>query len=152
MEVIKGIISDVSHDLEVTTDRGNQTTWEIAKFKLAEQAMVFKSLRRADLNEGDELIVEGKFKRDFFRVQAYRDLTNHNDSYHGRQPTPLFRVMALSFILLGLAGLIGIVFLPNRPYWFILLGIGMGLLLSGVILFHVDKNLRDAIKAIENLR
>jgi hypothetical protein len=156
METIKGKVSNIDRDVEVTgpsyTDDSytSGSTTDITKFLIAGRSVQFKSGRATydSINEGDELIVAGKSRGTVFHITAYRNLTKDLNSYKGKG-LPLFRLMGVVVLIIGIGFATLLLFLGNSlmPLLF-----ALPFIAAGCFLFYYDYKYSDAIKSIENHR
>src|SRR5688572_16745930 len=110
METIKGKVSNIRRDVEVTgPDYTNDSytsgsTTDVTNFILAGKSMQFKSSRSTydSISEGDELIVAGKPRGTVFRVTAYRNVTKNLKSYKVKG-SPILRFMGTVVLVSGIA-------------------------------------------------
>lgn len=156
METFKGRVSNIKRDVEVIEPdySGDHytsgSTTDVTKFVLAGKSMEYHSSRPTydALAEGDELIVAGKFGKEFFKVTAYKNLTKNLSSYQ-RKRSPILRIAAITVIILGVLFSGALFFIGNSamPLMFVL-----PFLAAGLLLLYIDYKHTTAINAIENYK
>ena len=154
METIKGTVSNIRRDVEVTgpsyTDDSytSGSTTDITNFLLNGRSMKYKSSRATynSISEGDELIVAGKLRGTVFHVTAFRNLTKNLNSYTARS-LPLFRIVGVVVLVLGIGFTALLLVIGNSR---VVLLASLPFIAAGCFLFYYDYKHSDAVKSIEN--
>ena len=154
MEIIKGTVSNLQHDLWVRPygdpDSDRPGTKDITNFQLAGKSMQYRLKPTFDsISEGDELVIAGKQKGTRFQVYIFRNLTKDIASYEGKSLTTA-RLAAASLFLSALA---------TAAYLFytgaaLFLPLTILTLFGGitVAIVYADFSQRQAIKSMESYK
>ena len=145
MEKLRGVVASTRFDVLVSQKEG---TLEVVEFEIASRRARWESRRRADISDGDELIVAGKSSGEVLKIWAYRNLTNGTASHQNMRPSPILRNFAIVLLILGLSALAFVLLTPWARISLVLVTLSGSFLLSGIVLLYVTKNMRDAINLI----
>jgi hypothetical protein len=154
MEIIKGTVANLQHDLWVRPygdpDSDRLGTKDITNFELAGKSMQYRLKPTFNsISEGDELVVAGKQKGTRFQVYNFRNLTKNIASYEGESLATARGAAALMFLSA----------LATAAYFFYT-GAALFLPLTILILFvgitvaivYADFSQRKAIKSMESYK
>jgi hypothetical protein len=135
LKTFQGTVSGIRHSVDTQgTDNGVQT-YQVAAFMLDDIPVQLKMAKSIFIEDGDEVVVSGQYRRGMLSGQAYRNRTRR---ITGHSPVLPYVIFSILFIFIGL----GLVASPGSAT------IGKALLLLGVWFIHRSNNIMSAVREV----
>lgn len=79
MKVLKGITSNIRNSISVEGTNSNVSTLQVSTFKIENQVVKLSSADPIIIEDGDDVILAGKIKKQIFNAYAYKNLSSGID-------------------------------------------------------------------------